>query len=203
MAEAAAAAIALLGVEGDGDVAAFPDSVDVRPASITDAVAQRPHTGELVELAACGGNSSGNGVGIVSNMDGGGDVAQAERSGQLIGQVHAFELRKVWRILHHAGADDAWNGHADGIHRQGVNGSQGGDEGDHQVNEFAAGDGGQGVDLIVVFWIADELSSEAQVLEPSSSNVVSDYYADCGGHCGLPEEQGDCTWLTVTRPGSD
>ena len=48
--DAAASAVALLGVEGDGDVAAFPYAFDIGPAAIADAVADGPDAGELVQV---------------------------------------------------------------------------------------------------------------------------------------------------------
>jgi hypothetical protein len=49
VADAAAAAVALFGVEGDGDVPALPHAFNVRPAAVADAVADGPDAGELFE----------------------------------------------------------------------------------------------------------------------------------------------------------
>ena len=74
MADAAAAAEALLGIESDGDVAAFPNALDVGPATVANAVANGPDAGELVELTAGGGDTGSDGIGVVGDVDGGRDA---------------------------------------------------------------------------------------------------------------------------------
>src|ERR1700722_20090210 len=63
VANATASTEALLGIEGDRDVSTFPHAFNIRPATITDAIADGPHAGEFVELAASGGHAGSNGVG--------------------------------------------------------------------------------------------------------------------------------------------
>ena len=60
VAHATAAAIALLGVQGYGDVAALPNAFHVGPAPVADAVADGPHPGEPVQLPARGGHPGGD-----------------------------------------------------------------------------------------------------------------------------------------------
>src|ERR1700722_14768330 len=78
MADAAATAELLLGIEADGDMAAFPDAIDIGPAAIPDAVAKGPDAGQFVELAARRCYSCGDGVGVVGDVDRSGDVVSGQ-----------------------------------------------------------------------------------------------------------------------------
>src|SRR5580658_5581011 len=75
MADTAAAAEFLFWIERDHCVATLPDALDIRPAAVTDAVADGPDAGKLVELAARGGYTGGDGVGVVGDVDRRGNVA--------------------------------------------------------------------------------------------------------------------------------
>src|ERR1700736_813385 len=68
MPQASAAAEAFLGIKCDGDVTAFPNALNVGPAAISNAVADGPHTRELVELAASRRHSRRNGVRVIGNV---------------------------------------------------------------------------------------------------------------------------------------
>ena len=86
MADAAAAAEFLLWIERDDGVTALPDAFNIGPAAVADAVAESPDAGELVELAARCGDSGGDGVGVVGDVDGGVDVAGGEGAGEFFGR---------------------------------------------------------------------------------------------------------------------
>src|SRR6266568_3377783 len=117
VAYSAAAAEAFLGVEGHGDVAALPDTFDIGPAPVADAVADGPHTGELIELASGRGHAGGDGVSVVGDMHWGSDAPCGEGFCQILGEAHSFDLGQVGRVLDNAIADDAGNGDADGVYR--------------------------------------------------------------------------------------
>ena len=71
-----------------------------------------------------------------------------------------------------------------------------------QLQQLAAGHGGQGVHFAFVGGIAEEITGDALVLKPAGYDVFSDYNADGGGHCDTPGlrlsatgsaiEAGDC-----------
>ncbi len=93
--------IAFFGVERHGNVPALPHAFHVRPAAISDAVADGPHAGQLIEPAARGGHAGGNGVGIVGDVDGRRNSKPLQRLGQLFLEPHALDLRQIGRFLHH------------------------------------------------------------------------------------------------------
>src|SRR5450631_984897 len=117
MAETAAAAIAFLGIEGNGDVAALPDAFNIRPPAVADAVADGPDASELFKAAVSGCNSSGDCVGIVGNVDRSDDAVGCEFPGQLFGHAHSLDLGQVWRVFDNAVANDAGNGDTDCVQR--------------------------------------------------------------------------------------
>ena len=71
VANAAAAAEFFFWIEGYGDVAAFPHAVDIGPAAVANAVADGPDTGEFFKAAMGGGDTGGDGVSVVGDVDGG------------------------------------------------------------------------------------------------------------------------------------
>src|SRR6266853_1772418 len=107
MAAAATAAEILLWIESDDRVAAFPDAFTGREAAETDAVAERPHADEFVQLALRRGDSRGHDVGVIEkvNVRAGEFAAQRGRQGRLQGK--AFGLVEVRRILDDAIFNDA------------------------------------------------------------------------------------------------
>ena len=141
MADAAAAAVALFGVEGDGDVAALPDAFYVGPAAVADAVADGPDAGELFQAAVGGGDAGGDGVGVVGGVDGSVDAAGGECFGEIVGQAHAFDLGEIGRVFNDAVADDAGDGDADGVERAGIVLGEEGDLAGEHLDEFAGGQG--------------------------------------------------------------
>src|SRR6185437_6955450 len=117
VADAAAAAVAFLRIETDDDVTSFPHAFNVRPAAITDTVADRPDLHQLVQLAAGGGHAGGDGIGIIRGVDRGGDAALDQRAGEIVLETHAFDLGKVGRVFNHALAHDAGDSDPDGFNR--------------------------------------------------------------------------------------
>ena len=67
--DAAATAVALLGVERDDHVARLPDAVVVRMAAVADAVTEVPDAHEVVHGFVGGGDAGGQRVGIVDGDD--------------------------------------------------------------------------------------------------------------------------------------
>src|SRR6516164_1217095 len=67
-----ASAVALLRVERYGDVPALPHAIHVWPAAISNPIAERPHTRELVELAARGRHTRCDCIRVIGNMNRGG-----------------------------------------------------------------------------------------------------------------------------------
>ncbi len=83
-------------------MATLPHAFHVGPAAVADAVAQRPHAREAIELAARRRNACGNRVRIVGDIHGSRDAARGEHVGQLIAQPHALDLPQIRRILYDA-----------------------------------------------------------------------------------------------------
>ncbi len=69
MADAAASAVAFAWIKGNGDVAALPDTVDVGPAAVADAIADRPYAGQLFKAAMGGGDAGSDGISVVGDVN--------------------------------------------------------------------------------------------------------------------------------------
>ena len=121
-------------------------------------------------------------------MHGSHDATSGENLGQVAGEAHSFDLGEVGRVLNHASTDDAGNGDPDGVHRDGLAGGQGGNLRGEQFDQLAAGDGQERIQLVCIFGMAEDLTGEALVLEPSGYDMFGHYDADGGGHCALHSE---------------
>ena len=183
MTDSAASAEALLGIERDGDVSAFPDAFDVGPAAVTDAVADGPDAGELVELAAGGGDTGRDGIGIVGDVHGRIDTFGREHAGEFFGQTHALDLGEIRRVFNDAVADDAGDGDADRVDVAFAD--DGHDFAGEDFNELADGESAERVDLVGVLGIAHGFSCKAHILEPAGNNMFCNDNADCGSHFAL------------------
>ena len=81
----AATAEALLWIESHRDVAAFPNALDVWPATVANSVAYCPDSGELVELTSGCGDSGSDGIGVVGDVNGGSYALGCKHPGEFIG----------------------------------------------------------------------------------------------------------------------
>src|SRR6266853_364644 len=107
MSAAATAAEIFFWIESDDRVAAFPDAFTGREAAETDAVAERPHADEFVQLALRRGDSCGHDVGIIEKVNVRARESAAQRGGQGGLQGKAFGLLEVGRVLDDAISNDA------------------------------------------------------------------------------------------------
>ena len=183
MAHAAATAEALLGIEGDGDVAALPDAFDIGPAAVADAVADGPDAGELVELAAGGGDAGGDGVGVVGDVDGRRDTSAARTRVS----SSARRMPLIWVRLGES-STTPWRmtpGTATPMASTSPLPTTDNDFAGEDFNEFADGESVERIDLVGVLGIAHGLSNKAHIFEPAGNNVFSYYNADCGSHFAL------------------
>ena len=167
-------------------MAALPHAFDVGPASIANAVADGPDAGELIELAAGGGDSGGDGVRVIGDVHGRVDALGCKRPGQLVGQAHAFDLRQIGRVFNDAEANDAGDGDTDRVDRLRLPLDKRLNFTGQQIAQLAAGDGAQCVQFVAVGGIADGRAGQPLVFQPSGYDVLGNYDADGGGHSNSP-----------------
>jgi hypothetical protein len=94
-------------------VTALPDALGEGIAAIPDAYSQRPDADELIEFSCGGGESSGDSVRVVENVDVAVKAAHAELCGEEFGDARAFELGDIGRIFDHTVLDDSGERDAD------------------------------------------------------------------------------------------
>src|SRR5260370_1808082 len=82
MSAAATTTEILLWIESDDRVAAFPDAFTGTEAAETNAVAERPHADEFVQLALRRGDSCGHDVGVIEKVNARARQCSAQRGGQ-------------------------------------------------------------------------------------------------------------------------
>ncbi len=115
MSAAAATAEIFLGIQGDDGVPALPDSFARRIAAKADAIPERPHTRELMQLALRRRDSRGHDVRVIEQANLRARSFAAERGGQSRLQWKSLGLMEVGRILHDTVLNDSWKADSNGF----------------------------------------------------------------------------------------
>ena len=116
MTNSSATAITLLGVESDNCMSTFPNPVGVRPAAVTNSIAECPDANKSIQMSTRSGQTRGDGIGVVQDVNGRLDALSRQHLSQSVGQTDAFDLLQVGRIFDDAIANNAGNGDPDGSH---------------------------------------------------------------------------------------